>query len=183
MAESVNISEIPAEGVTVSLSIEPTRFSIDEDGFQARLPITAELALKPARGAVVVQGEMAAAVDVSCSRCLGPAAVELNETFRLVFVPAEQYVESGEGDLATEDLDVSVLEGAEIDLIEAVREQIILGLPMQPYCKEDCQGLCPECGADRNKQPCSCDSKVKESPFAALKELMPDEVDDREKER
>jgi uncharacterized protein len=43
-----------------------------------------------------------------------------------------------------------------LDLGEAVREQILLGLPLKPLCREDCQGLCPRCGKDRNLGPCGC---------------------------
>ena len=48
-------------------------------------------------------------------------------------------------------------DGRKLDLNEPVREALLLELPMAPHCREDCNGLCPRCGADLNDGPCACD--------------------------
>ena len=51
---------------------------------------------------------------------------------------------------------VGYYEGDRLDLGEVIREQVLLGLPLKPLCREDCQGLCPRCGKNRNAGPCGC---------------------------
>jgi uncharacterized protein len=55
------------------------------------------------------------------------------------------------------------------------REWISLALPVKPLCREDCAGLCPRCGADRNETACGCTETVRSSPFAALAALRDEE--------
>jgi uncharacterized protein len=74
-------------------------------------------------------------------------------------------------DLDERDLGLYLYDGDEIDLTDAVQEQLLLSLPMQPLCRKDCRGICPTCGADRNRQACSCRNASKEGPFAALRRL------------
>ena len=68
-------------------------------------------------------------------------------------------------------MDVSVIEGFEIDLTELVREQILLNLPEQVFCREDCKGLCEKCGANRNLINCNCEEKEIDPRWSALKNL------------
>jgi uncharacterized protein len=78
---------------------------------------------------------------------------------------AELGVELGE-----DDLDVFPYSGDAVDLEPLVREQFVLAVPFAPLCKEDCLGLCPQCGADRNVAPCACEKPV-DPRFAALQGL------------
>ena len=59
----------------------------------------------------------------------------------------------------------------EIDLTEAVQEQILLSLPLRPLCREDCKGLCPGCGEDLNKGACGCSGKAVDPRLAVLGNL------------
>ena len=73
-------------------------------------------------------------------------------------------------ELATDDLDVFPYTGDIVDLEPLVREQFVLAVPFAPLCREDCLGLCPQCGADRNVAPCSCEAPI-DPRFAALQGL------------
>jgi uncharacterized metal-binding protein YceD (DUF177 family) len=73
-------------------------------------------------------------------------------------------------ELATDDLDVFPYTGDAIDLEALVREQFVLSVPYAPLCKEDCLGLCPQCGTDRNVAPCDCEKPI-DPRFAALQGL------------
>ena len=57
---------------------------------------------------------------------------------------------------------VGYYQGDRLDLGEVVREQVLLGLPLKPLCREDCQGLCPRCGKNRNAGPCGCTPEEEE---------------------
>ena len=61
--------------------------------------------------------------------------------------------------------------GEELDLCEAVQEQVIMALPVRPLCREDCRGLCPVCGADLNEESCTCAEKTVDPRWKALSEL------------
>jgi uncharacterized protein len=52
-----------------------------------------------------------------------------------------------------------------------MREQFYLALPMKPLCREDCKGLCPICGVNRNRETCSCRSEWVDPRMEALRKL------------
>ena len=59
----------------------------------------------------------------------------------------------------------------QIDLDEVLREQFYLALPMKPLCREDCAGLCPQCGTNRNTGTCSCETEPEDPRLAPLRRL------------
>ena len=61
--------------------------------------------------------------------------------------------------------------GEVVDLESLLREQIILMLPLKPLCDENCKGLCPHCGANLNREKCTCKTDAVDSPFAQLAKL------------
>ena len=77
-----------------------------------------------------------------------------------------------EREVSVEELDTAVLEGYDLDLKEVVREQILLALPEQAFCREDCKGLCEKCGANRNLIDCKCTESDIDPRWSALKNLL-----------
>ena len=70
-----------------------------------------------------------------------------------------------------DDLETSYYRDDQIDLNELLREQFYLALPMKPLCREDCQGLCPVCGINRNTATCGCELSWEDPRLAPLKSL------------
>ena len=118
-----------------------------------------------------VTGEISAAALLECARCLQPIERKLEIPFRAEFVAVENFTAAKEAQLSEADLDVSVFEGDKIDLNELVREQILLNLSEQIFCREDCRGLCERCGANLNLVNCNCIEKEVDPRWAALKNL------------
>lgn len=117
-------------------------------------------------GRYYFSGALAGTAAAECRRCLGPAAVDVAEELHLVFAAAG-LAEADEDDV------VRIPAGArELDLRPAVREEWLLALQAYPLCRDDCLGLCPRCGADRNTEPCAC-APVPDPRWAALGELPP----------
>ena len=120
---------------------------------------------------VHLRGTVTTDVDLQCTRCAEPLTYPLDVQFDDVFVPAAEEASDSEHELAGAELDEQLIEETEIDLAEVVREQILLNLPEQVFCNEDCKGLCPQCGADLNKTDCDCGENDIDPRWAALKNL------------
>lgn len=118
-----------------------------------------------------VSGKISAPVLLECTRCLTEIERNLEFPFEAAFVAPEHYSDAKEVGLSDADLSVSLLEDDKIDLIELAREQILLNLPEQVFCREDCKGLCDKCGANRNLINCNCEEKEIDPRWAALKNL------------
>jgi uncharacterized protein len=146
---------------------------IDLDGDEGRLKGPARVAGKLTKhiAHTDVEGVINAEIELECTRCLEKIDKNFEIPFQAAFVAPENYTQAKEAELQAGDLDVSVLEGNEIDLTELVREQILLNLPEQVFCREDCKGLCEKCGANRNLINCNCLEQEIDPRWAALKNL------------
>ncbi len=129
---------------------------------------------------LLLTGSLRADVELECSRCLSRYRHALREAFRLLLEPAADRTPSDPEGAASlsrvgvwlgDDLEAGWYRGPEIDLEPFCRELVVLALPVQPLCQENCRGLCPQCGADRNAAPCGCVEPVAVSPFAVLAPL------------
>jgi uncharacterized protein len=94
---------------------------------------------------------------------------KLNQVLR---PPGQDRVEAKEIELAPDDLEYVTYEGEDIPLDGIVEEHILLSLPMQPLCDEECKGLCAACGANLNRGDCGCPEAGRGSPFDSLKEFV-----------
>ncbi|WP_305043915.1 YceD family protein [Geoalkalibacter sp.] len=135
-------------------------------------PVSGTLRAYLANSFVEVEGQVAARVVQACSRCLKDIEAPLRASFALTFSSGLPPIEGGEDsevELSAEDMGLIPFEGDEIDLRDAVQEQVIMELPVRPLCDESCRGLCAQCGANRNETECGCGAPVFNNKFAALK--------------
>jgi uncharacterized protein len=133
---------------------------------------------------VFAAGTFRGEVTVACSRCVEPVKLPIDEKLRVTFMPrnelpaeddagAKDAAEDGtaEGaEIADGDLDLFPYDGEVVDLEPLFREQFVLTVPYAPLCREDCKGLCPQCGIDRNTGTCGCTPPI-DPRLAALKGL------------
>jgi uncharacterized protein len=138
---------------------------------------TADLELYADESHVFANGSFKGYATVACSRCVEPVKLELDEQLRVTFMPKSEMPADtddeadAEGpEVASEDLDLFPYDGEVVDLEPLLREQFVLAVPYAPLCREDCKGLCPQCGIDRNTASCSCE-KPGDPRLAALKGL------------
>lgn len=94
---------------------------------------------------------------LECPRCLGPSPVEVEAEIELLIQPKSEEPVAGELALEEADLGVLYLEGEILDTDPILTEQIQLNVPMTQLCRQDCMGLCPQCGIDRNVESCDCE--------------------------
>jgi len=95
-----------------------------------------------------------------CMRCLGSIDERIESEIALVLQVDGRESTEEEVELAPEDLGVVSLSGPELDTRPFLLEQIHLEVPMKPLCREDCAGLCAQCGADLNAGLCECRQQV-----------------------
>jgi uncharacterized protein len=124
-------------------------------------------------------GRMATTLELDCCRCVEAFAVPVDASFDLRYVPQTANKGEGEREIAEDDLATAYHREGVLDLVELVREQIQLALPMKPLHDEACRGLCPECGANLNRIDCGHSPKWEDPRLAALKGLL---TTDRDKE-
>ncbi len=78
----------------------------------------------------------------------------------------------GEREVGEEDLTTAFYRDGMLDLVDLLREQFMLALPMKPLCTEACRGLCPQCGTNLNKTQCGCAPTWEDPRLAPLKSLL-----------
>lgn len=133
---------------------------------------------QPSKGRYRVEGEVVACVVQSCARCLeafGVTATLLLDRWLIPGVdPARESASragSPHGRREPEFLDesemVDYIPDGFISVRPMVEEEILLSLPMVPLCRDDCAGLCPACGAERNREACRCTAQGPDSRHAA----------------
>ena len=139
----------PVEGAIGSASIVP----VDED-------VAADLVLESLNGgAVMAAGTIDSPWAGECVRCLGPAGGRLSLAVREIYEPGSDAEET------------YPLHGDQIDLEPLVRDAVLLELPLAPLCADDCQGLCPVCGVNRNQTSCTCAAEARDPRWSALDQL------------
>ncbi|MFH1830183.1 MAG: DUF177 domain-containing protein [Pseudomonadota bacterium] len=128
-------------------------------------------------GNVNIDGTIEIVSHPVCDRCLVQYEVCATIPFHTVLAPLyenkrQQELEGeAEAELIKEDLEFGFYEGDRFDVSEVIREQIVLAEPMKHLCKEDCKGLCPRCGKNLNKGPCTCSEEHQGTSFVALKDV------------
>lgn len=132
------------------------------DAVAVAAPVEVDLRANDVGEGVLVRGTLRTRAAAECRRCLRPVEQDVEAPVEVLFAR-----------FAADDPDGEVYplpeRGAELDLREAVREQLLLALPALALCREECRGLCPRCGADRNDAACGCVGEAPPSPWDALK--------------
>lgn len=137
---------------------EPVEWGVELTTTKREPRLRADLTLEAISGGIMVEGEVAFRVQQRCNRCLR----EWEEDSRLELRQLVADDASSEYPIETDDLDLEPL----------VRDEVILSMPLLALCREDCQGLCPQCGGDLNTGACSGHGDEISGPFAGLRELL-----------
>jgi len=121
---------------------------------------------------VVATGKAHAVLHLICARCLEPFETPVDISFEEEFQPSID-IDSGMPVTAPRnDAAFEISANHTIDLTEALRQNLLLSIELVPVCSEDCAGLCPTCGVNRNMERCACPPVEAASPFAVLQELL-----------
>jgi uncharacterized protein len=160
----IRVAEIPAEGLRIEGVADFPR------PFQDAAWVLDDLALTVEKDndVVFVRGDFSARVPLACGRCLESYDVTVHPSVDARFVPGPA-TRGEERELGADDLETDVYHNGELDLTALLETEATLALPMKPLCREDCQGLCPVCGGNRNVTRCACETHAPDPRWAALK--------------
>ncbi|MCX7913290.1 MAG: DUF177 domain-containing protein [Thermodesulfovibrionales bacterium] len=161
------INEIPLEGLDINL-LEQRNF----ESLRTISPYELTVRILKKGETVSLSGRVKCKIELQCSRCLGSCIHEVNSPLEIELRPLREINEEGYYELQKSELDVGFYTGGVIDLDDIVSEQLFLNIPMKPLCSTECKGLCPKCGADLNKNVCTCKSKELDERLKVLAKLI-----------
>ncbi len=150
---ALDLATLPAGPSEVVIEASPEQLGLEAGAWSG--PVVGRLRVEKSGEQVTVRGTLLATARIECVRCLGPATLGIR-------APFEVFAQRGGGrrqelDDALERDDYMLFhDGRRLDLREQARETLLLEVPMTPWCRPDCRGLCPRCGADLNQGPCGC---------------------------
>jgi uncharacterized protein len=157
-------------------TIAPGDLAAEED-YRVVTPVVLEATVAKDKAKVRIVGHASTTLEMACSRCLDGYEVPVDARFDLLYLPALESPGTEEVEVRDEDINTAFYQDGAIDLAELLHEQVYLMLPMKPLCRENCQGLCPVCGVNRNVTTCSCETRWEDSRFARLKALLKESDD------
>jgi uncharacterized protein len=153
-------------------SYAPAELVLEDNRLELIVPPTVSGEVRSDGRRVHVRGRVTARVQIECDRCLKPVELPVDSSFKLEYVTTEDYQAQQAIELTEDDLDLSIFDGEALDIDELVAEEILLAVPDQVLCDENCKGICDRCGADRNTTDCACETKQVDPRWAGLKELV-----------
>ena len=116
-------------------------------------------------------GEFATQVEQACARCLEPVVENVKRSFDLLYRPQGVDRRGDEAAIHEPDTEIGYYAGEGVLLEDVMREQVLLAVPLRALCREDCKGLCPQCGQNLNAGPCNCAPPPPDARWTALREL------------
>jgi uncharacterized protein len=170
----INVITIPEEGLSIQFALAGRLLS-DSIAEAGQLSFTLEKvdvagSIKRYRQSLSFTGHLSTVLATACARCLEETQFPVQADFSYTLLPA-----SGTGkdevELQTEDLEIEYYEGEIIDLDPLIAEQVLLQIPMKVLCRESCQGLCPQCGANLSRGGCNCRKDFIDPRWAVLKDI------------
>ena len=152
-------------------TFKPEEVGDEGDAYRIVAPVDLAFEIHKDKEKFRLVGQVTTELELPCSRCLEPFRLPVAAPFDLRYLPASDASTAVEREVDDEDLETSYYENDAIDLNELLREQFYLALPMKPLCRDDCQGLCPQCGTNLNTGTCSCAPVWEDPRLAPLKGL------------
>ena len=171
----LSIQELEVKKVRFEVAFQPGEIDFSDAGLTQATPLeaqgSAEL-LAHTLGEVRIRGHIQVRIRAVCDRCLEPADFPVDSNFDLFYRPASQATGEEDIEIDTGETEIGFYEGEGIELKDVLREYVLLAMPMQRVCRQQCQGICPVCGQNRNLVHCGCEAKPVDDRWAALKNLQ-----------
>jgi len=157
----------PVTGLDLDVKRAFADFFEPSDGIDAVGDMEANLHISQTGESYFVTGKTSGTVRLECGRCLKEYEYPLEVKLGATFLPV------GEGGVGDEIIDVDsyVYENDKLEVSTLIRDNMIFAIPLKQLCKEECKGLCPKCGIDRNESSCECPEREVDARLSVLQKL------------
>jgi uncharacterized protein len=170
--KTIFLNEIPDEGLPLNADLDNEEFSLELENRRIVNGLTFKGLLQRFSNRYILSGELKSTWKLACDRCLKDIHLPVEKQILLHYVE-KQPGHGFSGHTSTEpDDEPEELVRDSIDLFHALREQLILQIPMKALCSMDCKGLCSNCGQDLNDKDCGCDRQTVDPRLSKLKNLL-----------
>jgi len=170
----LSVKEMELRKVRFDETFEPGQIDFSGEEIEQSSPLRAAgtAAMVPhSDGEIRVEGRYSVEMSAKCDRCLGTARFPLNAGFDLYYRPVAGLTGEDEVGIDEGEAEIGFYEDGGMELEDILREQVLLALPMQRVCSEDCKGICPVCGRNRNEAACDCKVENSSDRWDALRNL------------
>ena len=175
----IKIKDLELRRIILDETIAPGVIELGEDIEQTsplRVTGRAELLEEHRGGRNVVEdirlvGRFTIELQRRCARCLDPVKHSVAEAFDLVYRPQGVDAHGDEVSISLAETEIGYYQGEGLELEDVLKEQILLALPIKEVCKDDCRGLCPQCGRNLNLESCDCVNVKVDPRWADLEDI------------
>ncbi len=150
-----------------------------DEGFDVSQALEGAVRLLRTNDTILARLRGTLAVQLDCGRCLEPFEAPLAIVVEEEFYPSVDVLTGRPLPDTGDDVALVIDEHHILDMSEVVRQAILLELPLSPLCREDCAGLCPVCGANRNLETCTCVQEPSDLRWTGLKTLVDLQADEK----
>jgi len=166
----LRIDTIPEGGRDLDAPVDPSDIQLDLPGYTLNEPVQFTGHATKTEDDVYVEGRLRGSVSTVCSRCLQDIQIPLDLEVSVLYVPKQELPDEGNGTVEPES-NVAFYIGDTIDLLQELRDLLLVNLPIKAVCRPDCKGLCSSCGTNLNISECDCRRRSTGSPFDKLMDL------------
>ena len=178
MSLVVNFDDIPDDGEYVFELVEkPDYFQVDPEEGILKEDVCVQGSLSKVGREVFLKGSISTEMEMICSRCLEPLSYKIRSKISSHYVPGQEAGnQDADVELHASDIEMECYSDGQIDLTQAVYDQMILSLPLVRLCRTDCEGICSQCGVNRNIKKCQCSDRDSVDPRLAVLKTLKDKL-------
>ena len=152
-------------GHTLENTESPGLLGLDKERFGC--PVLLQIVIDKRRINYYLKIIVETSSDLECDRCLEKFSKQIKSTFSLIYTEDTEF----ENLDSNEEMRYFPKNTDEISVDDDIRQNIVLEIPMKILCKEDCAGVCPKCGLNKNKEQCTCSGKQIDPRWEKLKQI------------
>jgi uncharacterized protein len=161
-------------GTSQAVDFHEEDTQLDED-IKTVGPLDGHARFRRTNQGLLVDGWADLTLELTCDRCLKEFEQPMHVTFEEQFYPTVDVISGMPTATFDREEIFPINDHHELDLTEAIRQTVLTALPMTKLCREDCKGLCPQCGHDLNLGPCDCKPET-DTRWSVLEQLLQNEA-------
>ena len=175
---NLDLTQFRQPETDISRRYDPEAFKGRVRDFHVVEPVDLQFKVHKDKDRYRLIGTVKTALEHECSRCLEPFRHPVDSAFDIRYLPQTGNTGEEEKEVEEDDLSDAFYRDDQIDLMHLMEEQFYLAMPMKPLCRQDCKGLCSNCGTNLNVATCDCQVRWEDPRLAGLKALMNRDNDD-----